>query len=73
MGKVVRLADYRSAKNPAARPSRTHDPLPHYFCQRCDADQFKLYAAGEVYCASCGALIRNILVSPSPSSRGAGQ
>ena len=74
MEKVVSLSDYRKAKRPAEKPARAHDPLPHYFCQRCDTDHFKLYASGEVYCASCSALIRNILVSPtSPSSQGAGQ
>ena len=74
MDNVVRLSDYRKAGKPAGRRARQHD-RPHYFCQRCDTDSFKLYASGEIYCACCGALIRNILVSPtpSPSSQGAGQ
>jgi ribosomal protein L37AE/L43A len=38
-----------------------------YFCTRCDADEFKLSAAGMVHCAHCGALMRNLLVAPSPS------
>ena len=70
MEKVVRLDEYRlrrEARHPARVPA--NDIQPHYYCQRCDTDRFKLYAAGAVHCASCGALIRNLVVSPSPSAK----
>ena len=58
---VVRLDEYRKtrlqtrppARRPARKPAATHD-AEHYFCMRCDGDQFKLYAGGEVHCAHCG-------------------
>jgi ribosomal protein L37AE/L43A len=69
MENIVRLAEYRQRKK-AARPA-TPAPSPdcgsQYFCTRCDADEFKLSALGMVHCAHCGALMRNLLVSPSPS------
>ncbi|HZQ71994.1 MAG TPA: hypothetical protein VFB08_03690 [Burkholderiales bacterium] len=69
MEKVVSLADYRRRRE--LRQARFHAPdgVPHYYCQRCDTDQFKLYATGTVHCGSCGALIRNIVVKPSPGAR----
>ena len=73
MEKVVRLADYRKTPAPAAKRLPAADGVPHYFCQRCDTDEFKLYASGAVHCSHCGALIRNIVVSATPSSQGAGQ
>jgi ribosomal protein L37AE/L43A len=73
MEKVVQLSEYRKARKPAPAEAVAQEPPPHYFCQRCDTDQFKLYASGVVHCAHCGALMRNILVIDSPSSRGAGQ
>jgi hypothetical protein len=27
---------------------------------RCDSDQFRLYAGGEVHCAKCGSLMQNL-------------
>ena len=73
MGKVVDLARYRTSRRRDRADVPAPEAVPHYFCQRCDTDQFKLYASGAVHCASCGALIRNILVSSGPSSQGAGQ
>jgi len=70
MEKVVRLDDYRRPAAPQARP--VADRSPRYYCQRCDADRFRLYAGGSVHCADCGALIRNVAVS-EPPSRGAGR
>jgi ribosomal protein L37AE/L43A len=75
MKNIVRLAEYRKRRKPA----RSAVPAPEvlsagaqYFCTRCDADEFKLSAAGMVHCAHCGALMRNLLVSSSPSQE-AGQ
>ena len=59
---VVRLAEYRKRRRQAAAPRRA---LPaswgaQYYCLRCDADEFRLYASGSVHCAHCGALMRNL-------------
>jgi ribosomal protein L37AE/L43A len=62
MENIVRLADYRQRKA-ARRPASA--PGTQYFCTRCDAGEFKLSAGGIVHCAHCGALIRNLLVTPS--------
>lgn len=68
MENIVRLAEYRSRRKPR-RPAA--DSLPpagaQYFCTRCDSGEFRLSAAGMVHCAHCGALMRNLLVSASPS------
>jgi ribosomal protein L37AE/L43A len=65
MENIVRLAEYRKRRK-AASP-----PLPeggaHYFCTRCDSGEFRLSAQGMVHCAHCGALMRNLLVGPSPT------
>ena len=61
---VVRLADYRAKRR--ARPSRAAGLQgwgPQYYCLRCDGDEFRLYAAGTVHCAQCGALMRNLLIA----------
>jgi hypothetical protein len=69
MENIVRLAEYRKRRKP---PKRAADTSPRqvdlgaqYFCTRCDADEFKLSAMG--HCAHCGALMRNLLVTPSAS------
>ena len=71
MENIVRLAEYRKRRKPPKRAAQSAAPQPElgaqYFCTRCDADEFKLSAAGMVHCAHCGALMRNLLVSPSPS------
>jgi ribosomal protein L37AE/L43A len=67
MENIVRLAEYRKRRKP---PKRVHAPVEtggQYFCTRCDADEFKLSATGMVHCAHCGALMRNLLVTPSAS------
>jgi hypothetical protein len=57
---VVLLDEYRKARQPARpRPAPAHD-AEHYFCMRCDSDQFRLYAGGEVNCAKCGSLMQNL-------------
>ena len=75
MENIVRLAEYRKRRKPPQRAvdtSRQADLGAQYFCTRCDADEFKLSAAGMVHCAHCGALMRNLLVTPT-SSQEAGQ
>jgi hypothetical protein len=67
MENIVRLAEYRKRRQP---PKRAHAPVEtagQYFCTRCDADEFKLSATGMVHCAHCGALMRNLLVTPASS------
>ena len=61
---VVRLDEYRKARQPARpqpRGSGSSD-AEHYFCMRCDSDQFRLYASGEVHCAKCGSLMQNLCI-----------
>jgi len=60
---VVRLDEYREAHRPRqpAKPHTTPSPdAEHYFCMRCDSDQFRLYSGGEVHCAKCGSLMQNL-------------
>ena len=67
MENVVRLADYRKRRRPARRvASIVRDSGPQYYCLRCDADEFRLYASGTVHCAHCGSLMRNLLVGQHP-------
>jgi len=71
---VVRLAEFRRRKAQAAQAQRataSTEPGAQYFCLRCEAEEFRLYASGTVHCAKCGALIRNILVGNT--SRPAGE
>jgi ribosomal protein L37AE/L43A len=64
MENIVRLAEYRKRR----KAQRTAPDLgAQYFCTRCDSDEFRLSALGMVHCAHCSALMRNLLVSPSPS------
>jgi ribosomal protein L37AE/L43A len=65
---VVRLAEYRKRRRAARHSSPAANWGPQYYCLRCDADEFKLYASGMVHCAHCGALMRNLLVGTSPES-----
>lgn len=71
MATIVNLEDYRKPRKPAAGAPGRFEGVPHYYCQRCDTDHFKLFATGEIHCAHCGALMRNINVNGSPS-RGTG-
>ena len=61
---VVRLADFRRRKAQAQRAGASAEPGAQYFCLRCEAEEFRLYALGTIHCAKCGALIRNINVTP---------
>jgi ribosomal protein L37AE/L43A len=73
MENIVRLADYRkrrearAAKPAAPKAAPYSDCGAQYFCTRCDADEFRLSAAGMVHCAHCGALMRNLFVTPASS------
>ena len=63
---VVRLAEFRRRKQQAQRAvTTTAEPGSQYFCLRCEAEEFRLFATGTIHCAKCGALIRNINVSPT--------
>lgn len=67
---VVRLAEYRSKRNRrgAGEAAPANNWSPQYYCLRCDADEFKLYATGTVHCGQCGALMRNLLVTATPEN-----
>jgi DNA-directed RNA polymerase subunit RPC12/RpoP len=71
MNNVLRLAEFRR-RRPAQRAVARAEPGSQYFCLRCEAEEFRLYASGMIHCARCGALIRNINVNPSPSPEAAG-
>jgi transcription elongation factor Elf1 len=63
---VVRLAEYRKRRRQAA--ARRPEPAnwgAQYYCLRCDADEFRLHASGNVHCAHCGALMRNLGLTTS--------
>lgn len=63
---VVRLAEYRKRRRPAAVPrSQPASWGAQYYCLRCDADHFRLYASGSVHCAHCGAFMRNLGLTTS--------
>jgi len=64
MANVVRLAEFRRRKRLAQRAAASPESGAQYFCLRCEADEFRLYAGGTINCARCGALIRNINVAP---------
>ena len=70
MATIVQLDKYRKARRPQ-RPAPTTGPAgsPHYFCLRCDAERFQLYATGVIHCAQCGALMRNISVIEGEEGR----
>ena len=59
---IVRLADFRRRKAMAQRAGANAEPGAQYFCLRCEAEEFRLFASGIVHCAKCGALIRNVKV-----------
>jgi hypothetical protein len=67
MENIVRLAEYRQRRKQARKPA---DLGAQYFCTRCDSDEFRLSAAGMVHCAHCGAVMRNLVVSPSSPEAG---
>ena len=60
-GNIVRLAEYRKRRREATgRRSSPGNWGAQYYCLRCDADEFRLYASGNVHCAHCGAFMRNL-------------
>ena len=63
MENVVRLAEFRRRKTQAQRATVGTEPGAQYFCLRCEAEEFRLFATGTIHCAKCGALIRNINVA----------
>lgn len=63
MENVFRLSEYRRRRAVRAKPPAA-SPGPQYFCTRCDADEFRLHATGKIHCAHCGAMMRNISVTP---------
>ena len=67
MENIVRLADYRKRRKPAQRAVVPVESGSQYFCTRCDSGEFRLSAAGMVHCAQWGALMRNLLVTPTSS------
>jgi ribosomal protein L37AE/L43A len=75
MAHIVDLSQYREARKPAQRrdsaPVSAYKPEPHFFCQRCESEQFKLFSSGIVHCGHCGARMRNLSVSDTPGSQGA--
>lgn len=71
MATIVHLDRYRKPRRAPQRPAPA-SPLsgsPHYFCLRCDAERFQLYATGVIHCAQCGALMRNISVIEGEEGR----
>ena len=69
MGQVVKLSD-RARRNAAARESARPLGTKAYYCTRCEADRFQLYAEGLVQCAGCGAQLENLTIAeraPQPA------
>lgn len=66
MQNIVRLDEYRKQRKGARSGGPQAPDAPRYFCLSCDADHFKLYAAGTVHCAACGSLIRNVQIFGTP-------
>ena len=72
MENIVRLAEYRKRRQAQVQRAAAPEAGSQYFCTRCDGGEFRLSALGMVHCAHCGALMRNLLVTP-PSSPEADQ
>jgi len=64
-GNVVRLAEYRRRRTAVAPRPKPGGWGAQYYCLRCDADEFRLYASGNVHCAHCGAFMRNLGLTTS--------
>lgn len=60
MGQVVEFVKPKPAAAAAATKS------PHYFCQKCSSETFRLYADHSIDCAGCGVLMGNIQVGEKP-------
>ena len=70
MENIVQLEQYRKRKEEKRSDSCSGTPPrlgAQFFCTRCDGEEFKLSALGMVHCAQCGSLMRNLLVTLSPS------
>ena len=65
---IVRLAEFRRRKQQMQRAATGAEPGAQYFCLRCEAEEFRLYATGTIHCAKCSALIRNINVASKDSA-----
>lgn len=61
MGDVVRLFDHQP-RRPDLRPGAAPREGLEYYCERCDSEEFRLYTAGTVHCARCGARMANLQV-----------
>jgi ribosomal protein L37AE/L43A len=68
MENIVRLAEYRKRRQAQRAATPSAESGSQYFCTRCDGSEFRLSALGMVHCAHCGALMRNLLVSPSSAA-----
>ena len=64
---VVGLIAFFSGRDSA--PVSAYKPEPHFFCQRCESEQFKLFSSGIVHCGHCGARMRNLSVTDTPNSQ----
>jgi ribosomal protein L37AE/L43A len=67
MENIVRLAEYRQRRQAKRAAAPSAESGSQYFCTRCDGGEFRLTALGMVHCAHCGAMMRNLLVSPTTS------
>jgi DNA-directed RNA polymerase subunit RPC12/RpoP len=61
MGDVVRLFERRPG-TPVLRPRADPRSGLEYYCERCESEEFRLYTAGTVHCARCGARMANLQV-----------
>jgi ribosomal protein L37AE/L43A len=59
---VVRLAEFRRRKAQVQRAAARPEAGAQYYCLRCEAEEFRIFASGSVHCAKCGSMIRNIHV-----------
>ena len=66
---VVSLEDIRRRKA-APRPAPVKALNYQYFCLRCEAEEFRLFASGTIHCAKCGSLMRNIEVGSAGPAAG---
>ena len=71
MAQILRLSEYRRLQKKTSPGSDRLPPEgPQYFCLRCDGNEFRLFATGNVQCSRCGAMIRNVTVAETSGKRG---
>jgi len=70
MAEILRLSEYRRPQKPSPRGDKLPPEGPQYFCLRCDGNEFRLFATGNVQCSRCGAMIRNVTVAENTGKRG---